>query len=175
MGVETTTAQEYIYFGRILNLRVDTVRLGNGMPARREIVEHRDAVVLAPLDSKGNVLLVRQFRKATEQDLYELPAGVMDEGESPEEAARRELSEETGLTTDSLTHLCSFYSAPGFTNEYMHLYAASDLRPLESPPDEDEDITVLWLPLADALRMIDTGEIRDAKTIVGLLMVSRQR
>jgi ADP-ribose pyrophosphatase len=180
VGIETTTSQEYVYFGRILNLRVDTVRLDSGMPARREIVEHRDAVVIvaqdsAPLDGKGNVLLVRQFRKPTEQELYELPAGVMDEGESPEEAARRELSEETGLTADSLAHLCSFYSAPGFTTEYMHLYAAGKLRPLASPPDEDEDIETLWLPLADALQMIDTGEIRDAKTIIGLLMVSRNQ
>ena len=138
--------------------------------ARREIVEHRDAVTVMPLDKDGNVLFVRQFRKAIEQDMYELPAGVMEDGESPEQAARRELAEETGLTSDSLQHLAGFYTTPGFSNEYIHLFAARDLRPMEATPDEDEDITTVWIPLADAVGMIATGEVRDAKTIIGLLM-----
>jgi ADP-ribose pyrophosphatase len=173
VGIEVTTSQEYVYFGRILNLRVDSVRLANGGIARREVVEHRDAVVIAPVDGAGNILLVRQYRKAVEQELYELPAGVMDEGEAPDEAARRELGEETGLAAADLEHLAGFYSAPGFTSEYLHLYKASGLSPLPLPPDDDEDIVSDWIPIADALHMIETGEIRDAKTIVGVLLVSR--
>lgn len=173
MSIEITTSQEYIYFGHILNLRVDTVRLANGSIARREIVEHRDAVTVTPLDEHGNVLLVRQFRKPAEQELYELPAGVMEEGESPEEAARRELAEETGLTADTLQHLAGCYSSAGFCTEFMHIFKATALRPMEATPDADEDITLLWLPLSDALEMIETGEIRDAKTIIGLLMAAR--
>ncbi len=171
MGVETTTSQEYIYFGRILNLRVDTVRLANGGIARREIVEHHDAVTVVPMDDKGNVLFVRQFRKPTEQELYELPAGVMNEGESPEQAAQRELSEETGLKAGTLKHLAGCYSSAGFCTEYMHIFAATDLSPMQGTPDEDEDITLHWIPLTDALGMIATGELRDAKTLIGLLLV----
>ena len=173
MGVETTTSQEYVYFGRILNLRVDTVRLASGGVARREIVEHRDAVTVVPLDADGNVLFVRQFRKPTEQDLYELPAGVMNEGESPEQAAQRELSEETGFTAGTLRHLAGCYTSAGFCTEYMHIFVATDLSPLQGTPDEDEDITLHWIPLADALGMITTGELRDAKTFIGLLLASR--
>jgi ADP-ribose pyrophosphatase len=173
VGVETTTSQEYIYFGHILNLRVDTVRLANGGVARREIVEHRDAVTIVPLDADGNVLFVRQFRKPAEQELYELPAGVMDEGESPEQAAQRELSEETGFRAGTLKHLAGCYSSAGFCTEYMHIFAATDHSPKQGTPDEDEDITLHRIPLADALGMIATGELRDAKTLIGLLLVSR--
>jgi len=175
MAIEITTSQEYLYFGRVINLRIDNVRLADGMPARREIVEHRDAVAIVPVDKAGNVLLVRQFRKPTEQELFEIPAGVMEEGESPDDAARRELAEETGQTADTLRCLASFYTTPGFCNEYMHLLLATDLRPMAAAPDDDEDITLAWLPLADAVAMIETGDIRDAKTIIGLLMVTRGR
>lgn len=175
MANETTTSQEYLYFGHILNLRIDNVRLANGSPARREIIEHRDAVTLAPMDEKGQVLFVRQFRKAAEQELFELPAGVMEEGESPEQAARRELAEETGLTADSLIRLAGCYSSPGFSTEFMHLFVARDLRPMAGEPDDDEDITTLWIPLADALTMIDTGELRDAKSIACLLLALRAK
>ncbi len=175
MGSEVTTSSEYVYFGRILNLRVDTVRLANGGVARREIVEHADAVAILPLDEQGNVLLVRQFRKPTEQELYEIPAGVIHEGEAPEETARRELAEEASLAAQTIERLAGFYTCPGFSNEYMHVFKATGLRPATATPDEDEDITLLWAPLADALRMIETGEIRDAKTIIALLMVGCER
>ena len=154
MGVEITTSQEYLYFGRIINLRVDNVRLPDGMPARREIVEHRDAVAIVPLDQEGQVLLVRQYRKATEQELTEIPAGVIEEGESPEETARRELSEETGLAAKHIKRLAGFYTSPGFSNEYLHVFLATDLSPAAGTPDPDEDISLTWLPLADALAMI---------------------
>ncbi len=173
MGNEITTSQEFVYFGRGVNLRVDTVRLADGGVARREIVERRDAVAVMPLDKDGNVLLVRQFRKAVEQEMYELPAGVMEDGESPEEAARRELAEETGLSAGSLQRLAGFYTTPGFSNEYIHIFAARDLQPAEATLDDDEDITTDWIPLADAVGMIETGEVRDAKTIIGLLLASR--
>lgn len=174
MSTETTIAQEYIYRGRVLNLRVDDVRLATGATARREVVEHRDAVAVVPLDGAGNVLLVRQFRKAVEQELLEIPAGVAHDGERPEETALRELSEETGLTGGTLTWLSSFYTSPGFSNELLHVYLATDLRPQTGTPDEDEDIAAVWLPFSDALAMISTGELRDAKTISGLLLAARR-
>lgn len=174
MGVEITTSQEYLYFGRVINLRIDNVRLPDGMPARREIVEHRDAVTIIPMDNDGNVLLVRQYRKAVEQELLEAPAGVMNEGETPEDAARRELAEETSLAAAAWQRLAGFYSTPGFSNEYLHIFLALDLSPAEATPDEDEDISLHWLPLADALAMIETGELRDAKTIAGLLLTARR-
>jgi ADP-ribose pyrophosphatase len=173
VGIEVTTSQEYIYFGRLINLRVDSVRLPDGMPARREIVEHRDAVAIVAVDEEGRVLLVRQFRLATEQELYEIPAGIMEEGESPEETARRELAEETGQTAGTLRRLTGFYTSPGFCNKYLHIFLATDLHPAPATPDADEDISLSRVPLADALSMIDTGDLRDAKTITGLLLATR--
>ncbi len=119
------------------------------------------------------MLLVRQLRKAAEQELLELPAGVMEESETPAEAAQRELAEEAGLAAGTLRRLAGFYSTPGFSNEFLHLFLATDLRPAQGTPDDDEDIALRWMPLAEALAMIDSGEIKDAKTMIGLLMAAR--
>ena len=170
MDSEPTLESRHIYQGRILNLRVDTVGLPKGGQTQREIVEHSHSVVIVPIDSEGMVILVRQFRKATEEFLVEAPAGGVDEGESPERCAQRELKEETGFTAGQIKHLGSFWIAPGFCTEYMHAYVATELEPGNTDQEEDENIEVIKVPLAEIPAWIRSGEIRDAKSIAALLM-----
>ena len=168
---EPTIESRLAYKGKIVNLRVDTVRLPRGDLSTREIVEHSECICIVPLDEQDNVVLVRQFRKPVEEDLLEVPAGGVDKGERSEEAALRELQEETGFTADVLHHLSSFWTTPGFCTELMHAYLATGLRPGSLKPDEDEDIQVVKVPLNRIPDMIRSGEIRDAKSIASLLMV----
>ena len=168
---EPTIESRRIYEGRILNLRVDTVRLPNGRTATREIVEHRDAVVIVALNERDEVLLVRQYRKAPEVMLLEAPAGVVDPGEEHAATALRELQEETGYTAARVEKLAEFYSSPGFCNELLHLYLATGLSHLPSQPDDDEIIELAPVPLRDVPALIARNEIRDAKSIAGLLAV----
>lgn len=169
---EITISSRRVYDGRVVSLRVDTVRLAGGRTARREIVEHRGAVALVALDPDGNVLLVRQYRKPVERALLEIPAGTLDAGEDPTDCARRELTEETGYSPGRLTPVVGFYSAPGFCTEYLHVFLATDLSPSAAVPDADEEIEVIRLPLDECLRLVREGEIRDAKSIVGLLALA---
>ena len=175
MSEEPTISSQRIYEGRVLNLRVDTVRLPNGRTTEREIVEHVDCVAIVALDDEDNVLLVRQFRKPAERDLLEIPAGGIEPGEDPATCVQRELREETGYAAGQLQRIGGFYSSPGFCTEYMHLYLATELRPHPLAPAEDESIEVVKVPFSRALGMVETGEICDAKSIVGLLMVQARR
>ena len=125
---ERTISSKRIFDGKILSLRVDTVALSNGIEATREVIEHGPAVAIVPVDDKGNVHLVRQYRKAVGDSLLEVPAGRMDQGEDPAEAAHRELGEETGLTAGKLDFLGSYFTTPGFTDEEMHTFLATDLK-----------------------------------------------
>ena len=167
---ETTIESRRIYSGKIIGVRVDTVRLPTNGVSQREIVEHGNAVVIVPVDATERVLLVRQYRKAAERTLLEAPAGGLDEGESPEEVCLRELQEETGFIAGGLVHMGSFWMTPGFCTEYMHAYLATDLRPSSLAPDEDENIEVVPVPLAQVQDLIRSGEIEDAKSIAALLM-----
>ena len=168
-GAEVTVSSQEIYSGRVVKLRVDTVRLPDGRTAKREIVEHRGAVAMVALDAQGNVLLVRQYRKPVERSLLEIPAGTLDPGEDPEHCARRELAEETGYRPGRLSRLTGFYSAPGFCSEYLHVFLATELMPVESRPEDDENLELVRAPLADCVRLIRDGDICDAKSIVGIL------
>jgi len=159
-----------IYDGKILQLHVDEVELPNGNRATREVVEHSDAVVIVPIDADGHVLLVRQYRYPIARDLLEAPAGGIDDGEKPDEAAQRELREEIGLASERLEYLGQFWSTPGFCTELMHAFVARDLVPSPLSPDEDEAIVVERYPLDSLRTMIASGEIRDAKTIAALWM-----
>ncbi|HIC94715.1 MAG TPA: NUDIX hydrolase [Anaerolineae bacterium] len=172
---EVTLASRRLYEGRIVNLRVDTVRLEDGRVTEREIVEHRGAVAVVALDGDGNVLLVRQFRKPAERELLEIPAGTLEAEEEPASCARRELAEETGYRAGHLEPMGGFYSSPGFCTEYIHLYLATDLSPSPARAEYDEAIELVRVPLSEALRMIGRGEICDAKTIVGLLSAWARR
>ena len=170
---ETTVDSKVFYRGRIVNLRVDTVRLPNGRLATREIAEHAHCVCIVPLDEQDNVLLVRQYRKPAEAELLEIPAGGVEQGEVSREAVLRELREETGFTAGILRHLSSFWMTPGWSTEYMHAYLATDLSPARLSPDEDENISVIRVPLARIPQMIQAGEIQDAKSIASLLLALR--
>ena len=167
---EPTVESQVIYQGRILSLRVDTVRLAGGRLTTREIAEHSDSVCVVPVDEQGNVLLVRQYRKPVEDFLLEIPAGGVEPGEDPQETALRELQEEISYSAGNVQHLASFWVSPGWCTEYMHAYLATDLRPASLDPDYDEAITVERVPLANVSELIHSGEIRDGKSIASLLL-----
>lgn len=168
--MEELVKREYAYRGRVLNLRLDTVRVREGAESLREIAEHHGAVAIVPLDDAGQVYLVRQWRAATGRVMLEIPAGTLEENESPEACAPRELQEETGLTAARWDFLVRFFPSPGILTEEMFLYLARDLKRGAQNLMDDEEIEVVALPLDDALARIATGEIADAKTIVGLLL-----
>ncbi|MFQ5471799.1 MAG: NUDIX hydrolase [Dehalococcoidia bacterium] len=172
---ERVTASERVYLGRIMSVRVDTVELADGRIAVREVVEHAPVVAIVPVDADGNVILVRQYRLPAEDVLLEIPAGGVDPGESVEGAAQRELREETGCRAGTLDDIGGFYVSPGYVTEFIHLFLARDLTEDGLEGDADEQIEVVRMPLAEAVRLIDMGEINDGKTILGLLLTARQR
>ena len=167
---EQQLSSRSVFEGRVVSIRVDEVRLPGGGTAVREVVDHRPAVVIVPLDERDRVIMVRQYRYAVGETLLEAPAGIVEEGEEPDQTAQRELQEEVGLIAGDLRKLGEFWATPGFCNEMMHAYVARDLRHSSLDADDDEDITVVLVPMAEALDMIASGKIRDAKTIAALLL-----
>ena len=172
MEPEKQLSSEPKFDGKIVRLRVDTVLLPNGEQSTREVIDHANAVVIVPVDSEDNVLLVRQYRYAVEEMLLEAPAGLIDDSEDPDDAAQRELREETGYASRSLRPLGGFWSSPGFCTEYLYAYLARDLVPSPLSPDDDEFIEVERQPISRIPQLIRLGEIQDAKTIAALLMVT---
>jgi ADP-ribose pyrophosphatase len=128
---------------------------------------------MVPLDDDGNVVMVRQYRKPAEEVLLEVPAGGVEPGEAPEETVQRELQEEIGFTAGKLRHLSSFWLAPGWCTEYMHAYLVTDLAPASLDADDDENILVERVPLAQTLELIASGKIEDVKSIAALLLAMR--
>jgi ADP-ribose pyrophosphatase len=180
---ERLVSSEVVRRSRILEFRVDTIETADGRRSTRDIAAHPGAVAVVAIDPEDRVLLVRQWRHATGGPLLEIPAGTLDRGpdgslEDPAVAAARELEEETGSRAGSWRHLGAFYTAPGFTSELMHLYFATALTSTHVDglhPDEDEHLELRPVPFADALAMAERGEIHDAKSMVGLLLVARLR
>ena len=170
---EHVTSARRIYEGKVINLRVDTVLLPGGKTSEREIVEHRGAVALVPITPDGQVVLVRQWRTPTRSALLEIPAGTREPDEDPDICARRELGEEVNFASGRLTKLCEMFMAPGYSTELIHLYIAQELTPMQGTPDDDEFLDIVTLPLSEAIGKITTGEIRDAKSISGLLLAAR--
>ena len=170
---EPTIESKDIFQGRIVKLRVDTVQLPSGRTTTREIVEHEDAVCVVPIDENNNVLMVRQYRKAAQLNLLEVPAGGVEAGESPEETVLRELQEEVSVTSGSLRRLSGFWVSPGWATEFMHAYLATDLTPASLPADDDEYISVERVPLDRIPELIESGEIQDSKSIASLLLALR--
>jgi ADP-ribose pyrophosphatase len=148
-------------------MRVDSVVKPNDKETTREVVEHVDCVVILPIDSKGNVLLVRQFRHAVGKELLELPAGSIDPGETPEQAAVRELREETGYKPGKLERLGGFYAAPGYCTEYLHFFRATQFEKSPLTAEDTDEIEVVPISPADVPGLVASGQICDAKTIAG--------
>jgi len=181
---ERVVDSRVVHKGHYMEFRVDTIERVDGTRGQRDIVGHPGAVAMLAIDDADRVLMVRQFRLAAGGVLLEIPAGTLDvdpstgEVEDPEIASRRELEEETGYRARSWRRLASFWTAPGFATELMHLYLATDLEPVEEGrlgPDEDEHLELERVPVADALAMAERGEIRDAKSLVTLLWYDRMR
>jgi ADP-ribose pyrophosphatase len=170
---EKAISSERVFEGKMIRLRVDTVTLPNGSTATREVIEHPGAVAVIALTEQGELLLVRQYRHATGKILLEIPAGKRDPGEDPLACARRELEEETGCRARQWKTIFSYFSTPGFSDELLYLIMATDLEQGVAHTDDEEFIEVVTVPVAEALRMVYRGEICDAKTIIGILVLSR--
>ncbi len=177
--LETTIGSRVIHTGRYLTVRVDTVQDADGGVHTRDIVEHPGAVAILALDA-GCVLMVHQYRTPAGLVLLEIPAGTLEREtagttEDPALASVRELGEETGYSAAAWRLLCSFWTAPGFVSEYMYLYLATDLSPIEgyAGPDVDERLSLERVPWRDAVGRALRGELRDAKSILALLWLDR--
>lgn len=182
---ERVLASRVVHRGGYLEVRVERIERADGSQADRDIVVHPGAVAIIALDDEERVLLVRQFRLAAGGPLLEIPAGGLDiptaggAAEDPEAAARRELEEETGARANAWRHLGSFWTAPGFATELMHLYLATGVRAVDPggrlAPDEDERLELVRMPWREAVDLVERGEIRDAKSIVGLFWLAREK
>lgn len=168
---ETTINTKEIYDGKVVKLRVDEVTLPNGHTSKRELLSHQGAAAIIPITKDGKIIFVKQYRKAVEKTLIEIPAGLIDEGERPERTAVRELEEETGYTTKKLTFVTSFYPSPGYTNELNYIYFTDELELLENvvAGDEDEFVEVIALTLTEAQAYVKEEHIQDAKTNYAIL------
>ena len=169
---EKRISSQRIYEGAILNLRRDTVTVPGGT-AYREIVEHNGAVAIVPITKEGKLVMVKQFRYPSGKVLLEIPAGKIDKGETnPEETARRELKEETGYTAEH--YMGSINPSVAYTEEVIHLYAATGLIPGEADPDEDEALELVEYDFGEAYKMAASGKLVDAKTIAAVFMAKEQ-
>lgn len=168
--IEEKVASQVLYKGVIVNVRKDTVLLPNGKEASREVIEHPGAVAIVPVTDAGEYILVRQYRHATGEILLEIPAGKLDKGEAPDDCARRELEEETGYAASELKRIASVFTTPGFTNEIIHIYLARGLTATSQHTDEDEFLEVEYYSRETVRTMLANGELKDAKTALGLLM-----
>jgi ADP-ribose pyrophosphatase len=171
---EQTISSETVFSGRLINVRKDTIRLPNGRTTVREIVVHPDVVAVLPVLEDDRIVLVRQYRKAADRVLLEVPAGGIDGDETPEEAVRREMIEETGYRVGAVRLLNRFFTSPGYTSEFMYLYEATQLQPGE-PTEEIDQIEVVLLSLEEAIECMNAGEIADAKSILALMACAAVR
>lgn len=166
-----------VYTGRVISLDVDTVQFPNGTEGELEMIRHSGASAVVPLlempDGETKVILIRQYRYATEGYVYEVPAGRLDQDETPEACAHRELKEETGYTAAALTPLTTIFTTPGFTDERIHLFLATGLSSGESKLESDEVLEIHPMRMTEALDMIHSGAICDGKTISALLFVAQ--
>jgi len=161
-----------IYKGKVIELGKENVTLPNGVSCELEIIRHPGGAVALAMDAEARVCLLRQYRHAAGGWLWELPGGRIEKGEQPLESVQRELKEEAGVSAAKWTPLSSFYSTPGFCDERLHLFVAEDLQSGEPATEDDELLEVHWLALAEALALCRSGEIVDAKTIIGLYQLN---
>lgn len=166
---EFTLEEKRIYTGNLLKLNADRVILENGVKTFREYVSHPGAVAALPFLSSSEILLVKQYRYSVRDFLLEIPAGTIEEGETPEDCITRELQEEINHKPGKLEKLGWVYLSPGYSNEKIHLFTAKDLRACSKEAEEDENIEIVKIKLKDALLKIDSGEIIDGKTVTAIL------
>lgn len=166
---EFTLDSTHVYNGPLLQVYVDEVKLPDGSRSTRDWIKHPGASAIVPVFEDGTVMLLKQFRYPAREIFIEVPAGKLDEGESPDNAARRELTEESGLICTNLQKTGVFYPAIGYADEIIHVYAAWGLTMKEQDVDDDEFVIPTRIRFADALRMIGSGEIIDGKTISALI------
>lgn len=173
MSAEKVLDSKVLYEGRVVTLALQTVELPNGRTSSREIIRHRGAVAILPLHEDGRITLIRQYRLAAGNTLWEIPAGTLEPGEDPRDCAIRELQEEAGLRPGKLVRLGGVFPAPGYSSEYIHLFVATDLTPSVLQGDDDESIETVVVPLDEALAMVERGEIENAMAVIALLWASR--
>lgn len=166
----TPLNEELVYHGRVFDLVRVHFRLPNGKEPTFDLVKHHGAVVIVPVDAQGNIWFVRQFRIGAEQDLLELPAGLLEKDETPEASAAREIQEEIGQAPGKLQELGTFYMVPGYSTEKMTAFLATGLYPSALPTDEFEILEKVSIPVAEVYEMIRRGEMQDGKTLASLLM-----
>lgn len=169
MEKPTVIATRSIYKGKIFDVIESEIK-HDDIEYKREIIVHKGSAVMVPVFDDGTVALVRQYRYAAEKFLLEIPAGTLNKDEDPEKAALRELEEEIGVQAGKIEKLSEFYVSPGFLTEKMHLFLATELTATEQRLEDDEILTIERYSFAHALELIDSGEIQDAKTIIGLVM-----
>ena len=167
---EKTLTSERIYEGAILNLRRDKVTVKEGRTSYREIVEHNGGVVILGVTPEGKIPMIKQYRKATRQVMFELPAGKLEKGEDPMEAALREFKEETGYTAGSMRLISSFYPTVGYSEEILHIYFANDLKAGATEFDDNESIDIEEYKPEELFKLIDAGGMNDGKTLIALLL-----
>ncbi len=165
---EKTINKTYIYNGKILSVRRDDILLPNNTPAVREVIEHSGGSAIY-CEKDGKILLVKQFRYPYSEELYEIPAGKLNDGESPEQTAIRELEEEGGIRAKKVVKLFDIYPTPAYTNEIIRIYKAVDFVETKGCLDEDEFLSAEWIDKLKVKEMIENGQIKDAKTIVAVL------
>lgn len=170
---EKTISSEKIYEGAILNLRKDKVVVKDNQTSYREIIEHNGGVVIAAITPDGKIPVVKQYRKAAEKAVIEIPAGKLEKDEDPVDAALRELREETGYTADKIEYVTSFYSSIGYSDEVLHLYIARDLTPGETDFDDNEAIDIYEYTIDQLMEMVMDRTIEDAKTIISIFMLNK--
>ena len=170
---EKTVSTKEIFDGRIIKVNVDTVTLPNGKEATRELVNHPGGVGIVAVDENKNVFLVSQFRKPFDKVITEIPAGKLEYGEDPLEAAKREFEEEIGYSAGKIQSIGAYYASPGFCNEVIHLYLATDLTEVGQHPDEDEFLNISKRPLDELYKEVLSGQVMDGKTATAILIAKQ--
>lgn len=163
---------ETIYQSRVFRLCRETVTLPNGVTTTLDVIHHPGSSAIVPLLPDDQVVMIKQYRQSLRQFLWEIPAGTLDPGENPLECARRELIEEAGYQANHFEKLTEIVPAPGYTDERIHIFLATDLAPVPQNLDKDEVLEVALLPLDETLAMIRDGRIQDALTVIGIFFVS---
>lgn len=170
---EKQISTKTVYKGQIVNVRNDIAEIKNGRLVPREVVEHPGGVAIVPVNEHGHVYMVRQYRYPMEEELLEIPAGKLDDGEDHYDCAVRELSEETGCTAGTIVFLGAIYPSPGFSKEILYIYLAMDLVSGDMHLDEDEFLSVEVVPMDTLIDKIMAGDMKDGKTIIGILKAKK--